>query len=145
MSTESALFVQLGVHHIDEGALIQQLDESITEAHATLQRRRERGYPTGKVKISAEITLEYDPDMADHVAVRHSVSTRTPKEERLTVAREKGGLLLAPTTGTSEDAPEQMRMFDRHGRLVGTLDKATGEIKPATAADQGVVGKVGQG
>jgi hypothetical protein len=140
--TGGDLMIQLGVEQIGEGDLIAQMNEAIAEAHRTLQRRRESGYPSGKIKIGAEIAVEYDPNMPDHVAVRYSVSSRSPKEERVTLAKEKNGVLLVQPTGSSEDAPEQMRMFDKNGRLVGTMDQRTGEIRPA-AEQETVVGKVG--
>lgn len=136
----SGAMVEINTDLIGEGSLKREMDQAIKEAHAALVKRREAGQTGGACKISVEISIGYDPDMRETVEIKHVVTLKTPKNESVSLVKEKGGLLLCQPTGSSEDAPEQQRLFDGAGRPIGVLDKSTGEL----IEEQPVAGKIGQ-
>lgn len=124
---------------IAEGRMVKQINAALREAYLALERRREDGQTTGACTITASISLGYDPDMRDTIAITHCVTLKTPKNEETSLAKAKGGVLLCQPTGADESDPEQQRLFDAQGRPIGVLNPRTGEItEPDT-----VVGKVG--
>lgn len=136
------LMIELTAAEISEGQFVAEINEALAEAVKILTHRRDSFRTPGKVSIRAEITVEFDQDMPDTLAIFSWVNTKTPKEESKTLAREAGGRLLVQPSGGSEDDPLQQKLFDpKSGRVVSIIDRATGEVRPA--AEEAVVGKVG--
>lgn len=130
--------VEISTDLIDEGRLKLQIDEALREAHAALMRRREAGQTGGECKISVDISMGYDPDMRETVTLTHCVSLKTPKNQSVSLVKEKAGRLLCQPSGSSTDIPEQQRLFDAQGRSLGVLDLETGEL----TSESEVVGKI---
>lgn len=127
-SLPTGAMFELDVHLIDEGRLVRQINESLREAHRALLRRKDEGTTGGACKITVDISMGYDPDMRETVCITNSVTLKTPKNESVTLVKEKAGRLLCQPTGSSEDAPEQQRLFDAAGRAIGLFDPKTGEV-----------------
>lgn len=137
----SGAMVEINTDLIGEGDLKREMDRAIVEAHAALIHRRDKeGKTGGACKISVEIEIGYDKDMRDTVAIRHVVTLKTPKNQTVSLVKEKNGRLLCQRGGASKDAPEQQRLFDAAGRPIGAIDKNTGEV----IEEQPVAGKIGQ-
>jgi len=113
---------------IAEGRMIRQINAAIREAFAALEERREDGQTTGACTITATIAIGYDPQLRDHVTLKHCVTLKTPKNEETSLVKAKGGVLLCQPTGADDSDPEQQRLFDAQGRPIGVLDPRTGEI-----------------
>lgn len=131
--------IEVTTELIAEGRLLRQMNAAIREAHAALERRREEGVTSGACTITASISIGYDPDMRDTVAITHCVTLKTPKNEETSLAKAKAGVLMCQPTGADGGDPEQQRLFDAQGRPIGTLNPRTGEITDTSE----VVGKVG--
>jgi hypothetical protein len=132
MSTKKKLpdgaMVEISTDLIDEGKLKIQMDEALREAHAAMLRRKEAGQTGGECKISVEISMGYDPDMRDMVTLTHCVTLKTPKNQSVSLVKEKAGRLLCQPSGSSSDVPEQQRLFDSNGRVIGVIDVQTGVL-----------------
>ncbi len=138
----SGAMVQINIDLIGEGELRKEFDEAIAEAHQIIARRREKGnFGGGKATVTATVSLEYDPDLKDTIVITHCVSTKTPKNEKVSMAAEKAGVMLCQLTGAGEDTPHQQRLFDRTGRAIGTLNPHTGELTEPPSDVAGVVGR----
>lgn len=131
--------VEITTELIGEGALLREMNQALKEAHAALLKRREDGQTGGACKISVEVTMGYDPDMRETVAITHCVTLKTPKNQSVTLVKEKAGRLLCQPSGSSTDIPEQQRLFDAQGRPIGLVDRRTGEV----IDEQPVAGKIG--
>jgi len=138
-SLPSGTMVELSTGLIGEGKFIEEIDRALAEAAAALVKRKSSGERSGSCKITATIDVGYDPDIEDHVTVVHCVVLKTPKNEKMTLVKEKGGRLLCDPSGSTASTPDQLRLFDRNGRPTGVLDTRTGELlEPPTTA-----GKIG--
>jgi len=135
----SDMLCELTVDLIDEGKLVAAINSAISEAGRALRLRRDRGDSGGKCSVSVRIELEYDPEIRDRLMVTTWCDLKTPRNERVSEAKELGGRVLCRPEGTSEDPVDQLRLFNRDGKAVATLDLGTGELlePPAKA------GKIG--
>lgn len=125
---------------IHEGGFLEELNQAIADAHATLHKRLVRDGEKCSVKIVAEIQLRADPKIDGYVEIESAVTFRAPKEARSSMAISRGGRILCQPDGTNE-APDQLKLFDKKGKPVGVLDPATGEMRPETTSHD-VVGRV---
>ena len=135
----SGAMVEINTDLIDEGKLKREMDDAIREAHEALVKRRESKATGGACKVTVEIEIGYDPDMRDTVAIKYSVSLKTPKNQSVSLVKEKGGRLLCQPSGSNADAPEQQQLFDGAGRPIGKVDTRTGEV----IEEDEVAGKIG--
>lgn len=81
---------------------------------------------------------------AEHVRLTHHVTTKTPKNERASLAKAVQGRLLVAPDGSRAESPDQQRLFDSLGRPIGLLDPLTGEIKQEPAPERQTLGRVGR-
>jgi hypothetical protein len=131
--------VELTPELIGEGEMMRELTDALRDAHAIMARRAEKGDFSGKAGVVLEIGMKRVKGAEDHMEVSFVVLVKRPKNVKATLVKERQGKLLCPLDGSSGENPDQMRMFDGKGRPLGTLDKATGEIKETET----VVGKIG--
>lgn len=142
MNIPSGAMVEMTADLIGEGSMVREINQSLREAHAALGKRRDDfGKTDGACKITVEIEVGYDPEMRETVTIKHCVTLRTPKNAVLTLAKDKGGHLLCQPNGSSEDTPDQQRLFDGSGRPIGLVDRRTGEL----SEELPIAGKVGVG
>ena len=136
----SDMLCELTVDLIDEGKLVAAINSAIAEAGGALRRRRDRGEPGGKCVLTARIELEYDAEIRDRLVITTWCDLKTPRNERVSEAKELAGRVLCRPEGTSEDPVDQLRLFNRDGKAVATLDLGTGELlePPAKAGRIGV-------
>lgn len=140
MSVPHGALVELTTDLIDEGHFLKELDAAIRHAHDALKQRHERGEIGGACTIQATVKIGYDKNSNDLIEIRTSVVTKTPKNERVSQVKEKGGVLLCQPSGSNDDTPDQQRLFDAQGRVMGAIDKKTGEL----IEEKAIAGRVGQ-
>lgn len=138
--------VEMTLDLIDEGNLKSEVNRHIAEAIRVLDERRKRGADSGgKCKITMTVELGFDKDLVDHVRLTHHVQTKTPKNERASLAKAVHGRLLVAPDGSRADSPDQLRLFDHFGRPIGRLDPLTGVITQEPAPEKKeTVGRVGR-
>ena len=131
----SDTLLELTSNLIDEGRFVGDLNAAIAEANEILEKRIKKGDTKCRCKITATIEIASDKDLTDHRMIRYAVTTKTPKEERSTLAKSKNGRLLCQADGTGAESPDELKLFDRQGRAIGLLDVTTGETKPLASSD----------
>jgi len=140
-SVPHGAMVEVTADLIDEGKFMQELNLAIRQAHDALKARHARGERSGECVIQATVKIGYDKDIDAHLALKTSVVTKTPKNERVCLVKEQNGLMLCAPSGADSDTPDQQRLFDARGRAIGVLDKRTGEVVEEKA--KAVAGKIG--
>jgi len=100
-------YVEITVERVAEGQFCEEITAALREAHAALAKRRDRGELGGECVLTATVRIGYDPALKEHVRLVHAVSLRTPKNECVTVVKERGGALLCQLSGSTGDSPDQ--------------------------------------
>jgi len=125
----------LTIELIEEGRLLQDVDEALGEIQCGLIEYRKRWGDAAAEKAKGTVTLKLtvccDDPKNDLYSVKGEVQVSVPKRPaRTTVAledKEQDGTpaLFARASGTTEDAPGQKVLCTRDGR---TVDPDTGEV-----------------
>jgi hypothetical protein len=115
--------------------MITALDNAIKKALSELREyHKATDSSGGKAKIKLDITLAKETDQ--FYGVSYSTKVESPGVQRTSMVKEAQGRLICQPTGASErdsDDPDQMLIFDSTGKIIGDLNKDTGELVPAVA------------
>lgn len=127
--------VEICVDLVDEGDFKKRLDLAIRRAHRGLREYLEESKDKGgTATIVAKIKLRYDPDADDHVVIDHQIGVKTPERVKRSYVKERKGHLLCQPSGSSEDNPDQQRLFNPDGTIIP---------RPDAASNGAVAGKIG--
>lgn len=137
----SDALVEMSVGDIDKGGLVREMNSSMREALQALEARKKRGTTSGEVVITAQVRIGYDEELEDHVRITSVVTLKTPKNDKVSLAKAIGGRLLCQPGGADATTPNQMPLFGHDGEALGILDRRTGEIVEPPASVVGMVGR----
>ena len=131
--------IEVKADSIREGKFRKEFDQAIQSAFAELMAREDlTGDRTGQAVITAKVVIQRGKDMDTMFKITDSVRKSVPEVARSTLVKGAGGRLLCQLHGSSDDDPDQMRLFDPDGNAVGILNPDTGEIEDINA----VAGKI---
>jgi len=133
-------YVELNTRLIAEGNFIAQLDDSIKKLHLDLIAREQITKDTGASgEITAKIKIQRAKGTQEMWDVTCSVVSKMPGIAQTTIVKGTDQNLICQPTGSSDEDPSQMPLFDYTGAPLGVYFPETGElIEP-----KDVAGKVG--
>lgn len=112
-------YVEVGTNEIDEGKFVALLDSALRKAFRDfLDYEKTTGDSKAKVIITPKITLQRMKGSEELIDIAYTIPVKVPTAIRSTVAKERGGKMLAQPAGTNDDSPDQQLFYDARGAII---------------------------
>jgi len=129
-------YVEVSLDMLENGNFRRRFDDAVREAYREfLQYEAASAKRDGSFTVTVKITGQRMKGSEEHLALKTTITKTVPPLHQISLVRGTEDRLVCQPEGSGPDDPDQLRLFDAHGRPKGLLDKATGELveEPHTA------------
>lgn len=146
LPTSQSLYIEAGLEHIDDGSLLEQINQSIRTAYRMTEEWEHANEKDGSFEVTIKLSAERVSK--DYYGLSAKVTTKTPALEikQQMVRAANGRILCDKDGGTFHEDQDQLKLFSGQGIYVATVDASgevidddpniVGSVNPATAAGE---------
>ena len=121
--------VELDVELIDEGKFKTYVEHKLKQAlDGLLSYEQESMDSSAAATVTVKLKIQRQKGSAQFMDLSYKADTAVPVVERMSTVRVADGKLLCQPSGSNDGDPDQQLFYDARGRIIGGVDRATGEV-----------------